>query len=89
MSHYSFRFACNVWLTNHANDAMAKRGVDESTILQLIETGELLDKGDGHCWIHQALPGRVDNRICVAVVLGQAVVVKTVMVNWQAKEDVT
>ena len=89
MIHYSFRFARNVWLTNHASEAMAKRGLDEAIVLQVIETGELLDKGDGHCWIHQALPGRVDNRICAAVVLGQAVVVKTVMVNWQTNEDVT
>ncbi len=87
MSHYSHRFARNVWLTNHATMAMARRGVDETTILQLIESGELVDKGDGHCWIHQELPGRMDNRICAAVVVAQAVVVKTVMVNWQAKED--
>lgn len=89
MTHYSFRFARNVWLTNHARAAMEKRGIDEKTVLQVLETGELLDKGDGHCWLYQELPGRSDNKICAAVVLGQAVVVKTVMVNWQAKEDAT
>ncbi len=87
MSHFSFRFARNVWLTHHARAALEKRGLDEAMVLQLIETGAILEKEDGHCWIHQSLPGRRDNRICAAVAISQSVVVKTVMVNWQLKED--
>lgn len=86
MSHFSERFARNVWLTNHAKAALLKRGLDEATLLGLIESGDIMDKGDGHCWIHQHLQHRSDNRICAAVVIDQSVIVKTVMVNWQIKE---
>jgi hypothetical protein len=84
---YSNRFSCNVWLTQHAILAIQKRGLDVSTVLNLIETGDLQEKGNGHYWVHQYLPGRQDNLICAAVVIDQAVVVKTVMVNWQIQEN--
>jgi len=87
MNSFSARFARNVWLTRHARSALEKRGLDEETVLAVIETGEIIEKGDGHCWIHSSVQDREDNRICAAVVIDTAVVVKTVMVNWQVKEN--
>ena len=87
MNFFSARFARNVWLTRHARSALEKRGLDEEMVLAVIETGEIIEKGDGHCWIHRAFQGRADNQICAAVVIDTAVVVKTVVVNWQAKEN--
>ncbi len=48
MRHYSERFERNVWITSHAQTALIKRGLDEATQPGLIETREILDKGDGH-----------------------------------------
>lgn len=86
MNHYSARFSRNVWFTHHAIAAMEKRGVAKETVLDVLETGDVIEKGEGHAWIFHGIPGRSDNLVCAAVVLGQAVVVKTVMVNWQRKE---
>jgi hypothetical protein len=67
--------------------ALAKRRLDVAVVLRLIEHGSVIDKGAGHCWIHDVLAGRDDNAVCAAVVIDRAVVVKTVMINWQVKES--
>ena len=87
INHYSNRFAWNIWLTHHTQAAMSKRGLDEEALLDVIETGTLIEKGNGHWWIHKHIKHRQDNLVCVAVVMGQAVIVKTVMVDWQIRED--
>lgn len=87
MTSFSARFTRNVWLTRHARSALEKRGLEEETVLAVIETGEITEKGDGHYWIHSSVQDRTDNQICAAVVVDTAVVVKTVMVNWQVKEN--
>lgn len=87
LNAFSTRFSRNVWLTRHALWAIQKRELEVTTVLQLIETGEILEKGEGHYWIHQCLEDRRDNLICAAVVIDEAVVVKTVMVNWKIQEN--
>lgn len=52
----------------------------------LIEQGSLVDKGDGHAWIYHHFPTRGDNLVCAAVLLGEAVIVKTIMVDWQQRQ---
>lgn len=41
------------------------------------------DAGSGHHWLYKAYAGRHDNLLCVAAVIEQAVVVKTVMHRWE------
>ena len=36
-------------------------------------------KDQVHCWLWKAVPGRDDNLLCVAALVADAVVVKTVM----------
>ena len=67
---------------------MRKRGLNEETVLDVIETGAMMEKVSGHWWIHKNVESRQDNRVCAAVLVDQAVIVKTVMVNWQIQEDV-
>jgi len=60
---------------------MKERSVDEALLRDLIEKGTVKDKDAVRKWIYGAFPERVDNLVCVAVVLEEAVVVKTVMIN--------
>ena len=52
----------------------------------LIETGELKFKDDKHAWIAKFYAERDDNLICVAVVIDQAVIVKTVMFHFSFED---
>ncbi|QBQ56227.1 DUF4258 domain-containing protein [Nitrosococcus wardiae] len=83
---YSHRFKRQVWLTNHAIESMAKRGVVLDSVLDLIETGEIKPQEGAHAWIFKGYPERTDNLICAAVIVEQAVIVKTIMVNWTLRE---
>jgi hypothetical protein len=83
---HSARFGRGVWLTNHAIEAMAKRHLTLTEVRMLIEQGRVLNKGDGHAWISHHFKARDDNLVCAAVVLGDAVIVKTVMVDWQQRQ---
>lgn len=65
---------------------MAKRHVTLAEIKTLLEAGRLLDKGGGHAWISHRFGDRADNLVCAAVLIGDAVIVKTVMVGWQLRE---
>jgi hypothetical protein len=80
------RFGKRVWLTNHAIEAMAKRRVTLADVRMLIEQGSLVEKGDGHAWISRHFPMRGDNLVCAAVLLAEAVIVKTIMVDWQQRQ---
>lgn len=66
---------------------MAKRSISEEMLIDLIETGRMLYKSDADAWIFKQYPERSDNLICAAVVLAQAVIVKTVMVNWKLEDS--
>jgi len=77
--HWSVRFQRRVWLTDHAMTRAAERKIPVETLLNVIETGTLREKDHGHCWIWKAVEGRDDNLLCVAALLADAVIVKTVM----------
>ncbi len=48
-------------------------------LLDVIETGIMREKELGHCWIWKNIAGRNDNVLCVAALVADAVIVKTVM----------
>lgn len=76
---YSQRFHRAVRLTDHARKRMTLRGITEATVLDIIETGTSKGKDDRHVWLYKHFPERADNLLCLAVVLSEAVIVKTVM----------
>ena len=82
----SSRFGKKVWLTNHAIESMAKRNVTLAEVKRLIEEGEYRAKEGSHGWIFYHFESRPDNLICAAVSTEQAIIVKTVMVNWKERD---
>lgn len=62
---------------------MQERGLSELLLLDLIETGTLKLKDREHGWIFKCYPDREDNLICAAILLGEVVIVKTVMHHFE------
>lgn len=82
---HSTRFGLPVVLTEHARLRMAKRAISEALLLDIIDTGTARDAGRGHYWLYMEVLGRSDNLLCAAVVMDNAVVVKTVMHHWETR----
>lgn len=80
---FSTRFRLPVVITEHAHLRMIERNIDIALVLEIIETGILKDAGHSHYWLYKHLVGRADNLLCVAAVIDNAVVVKTVMHRWE------
>lgn len=85
---FSKRFDKNVWITPHARDSMQRRGIDDATLEQVIENGDVRRRDEVNLWVFMHIQGRADNLICAAVVEKDAVVVKTVMINWEQEGEV-
>ncbi len=68
----SSRFKGAIHITAHARKRMLERSIDDKLLFDLIETGELKFKDD--------------NLICAAVVVDQAVIVKTVMFHFSFED---
>ena len=64
---------------------MALRDVYAALVLEIIDTGTLKDAGGSHYWLYKSMPGRTDNLLCVAAVIHNAVVVKTIMHHWELR----
>jgi hypothetical protein len=58
---------------------MAKRHVTLAEVKALIEQGSLSQKGDGHAWVSHHFTTLGDNVVCAAVLVADAVIVKTTM----------
>jgi len=86
---YSHRFQRNIQLTRHVAERMAKRDVTEGMLYDLIETGDIRHKTATDVWLYKHYLNRNDNLLCAAVILNQAVIVKTVMVNWTLEEKLS
>ena len=82
---YSERFGKNVWLTNHAIEAMAKRKITLPEVKTLIELGDYKSVEKAHGWIYYRFPERDDNLVCSAIVDDKAIIIKTVMIRWQLR----
>ena len=80
---HSIRFNFPVVLTDHAVARMAERQVDLALILEIIDTGTLKDAGRANYWLYKYFANRQDNLLCVAAVIDNAVVVKTIMHHWE------
>ncbi len=80
---HSVRFNLPVVLTEHALLRMAERNIDAALILDIIDSGTLKGAGGLHYWLYKHLPERADNLLCVAAVIDNVLVVKTVMHHWE------
>jgi hypothetical protein len=80
---HSVRFNMPVVLTEHAKLRMAERQIDTLLVLEVIDTGTLKDAGSSHYWLYKYVNDRVDNLLCVAAVIENAVVIKTIMHHWE------
>ena len=78
-------FGLPVVLTEHARLRMAERNVDSILVLDIIDTGTLKDAGNAHYWLYKQVPQRTDNLLCVAAVIDNAVVVKTILHHWELR----
>lgn len=83
----SKRFNKSVILTYHATEQMVERQIDEATLLDLIESGELRYKDEQHLWIYKAYPNRQDNMLCAAAIERNNLIIKTVMINWELNDE--
>jgi len=83
----SKRFNKLVVLTYHATEQMAERDIDEDTLIDLIDSGEIKYKDDQHLWIYKAYAERQDNMICAAAIERNNLIIKTVMINWELSDE--
>lgn len=84
---YSNRFGKEVWVTHHARESMLRRGVDVATLELVIEEGEIKRRDSVNLWVYKHIQGRADNLICAAVGEQTAMVIKTVMINWELEDE--
>jgi len=80
---HSTRFNLPVILTEHARVRMAERNIHAALVLEIIDSGTLKEAGNSHYWLYKHLPDRADNLLCVAAVVDNVVVVKTIMHHWE------
>lgn len=83
----SQRFNKPIIMTHHAVEQMTERGIDENTLLDLVESGEVRRKDTEHLWIYKNYPDRQDNMICAAVIERNNLIIKTVMINWELQDE--
>jgi hypothetical protein len=79
----SARFGLPVVFTEHALRRMAERAMSEALVLDVIDTGTVRSADDMHLWIYKHIAERDDNLLCVAAVVENALIVKTVMHHWE------
>lgn len=80
---WSERFQRQVWLTHHALTRTLERDIGLDLVLEIVETGTLVEREAGHCWIWKSVQARHDNLLCVAALLGNALIIKTVMHHFE------
>lgn len=83
----SKRFNKPVVLTYHAAEQMAERQIDEETLADLIESGDVKYKDEQHLWIYKSYPARQDHMICAAAIERNNLIIKTVMINWELSDE--
>lgn len=82
-SWFSQRFGKFVHLTHHAVERMRLRGISLDEVMELVEMGDLRYKNSEDLWLYRDFPHRTDNLVCAAAFERQAVIIKTLMVNWE------
>ena len=79
----SKRFNLPVVLTEHARLRMTERNIEAALVLEIIDSGTVKEAGGLHYWLYKHLPDRTDNLLCVAAVIDNVFVVKTIMHHWE------
>ena len=82
---FSTRLQRPVVLSAHAQVRVRERDIDAELVLEIIDSGNDRDAGNGHHWLYIAVGGRSDNLPCVAAVLDNVLVVKTAMDHWEIR----
>lgn len=82
---HSTRFGLPIVFTQHARLRMAERSIGVELVVEIIDTGAIREAGNAHYWLYKDVPGRTDNLLCVAAVIDNAVVVKTIMHHWEVQ----
>ncbi len=80
---YSKRFAREIQITQHAKQRMIEREISDSLLLDLIDTGTPRYKDATRLWLYKHYAERNDNLLCVAVVIENVLVVKTIMHHFE------
>ena len=80
---FSQRFQLPIVIPAHAEERMVLRQMSEDLPLDVVETGVDRDAGAGHHWLYKHYLDRNDNLLCVAAVVDNVFVVKTVMHHWE------
>ncbi len=80
---HSERFHLPVVLTEHAKTRMQERGIPEALVLDIIDTGMQKHAGNNHYWFYKYFDACNDNLLCVAAVIDDVVVIKTIMHHWE------
>jgi hypothetical protein len=80
---FSKRFQREVVVTTHAARRMLERDIEPALLLRMLDDGGLRYEDEHRLWAWLAVPERNDNLLCAALVLDNAVVVKTVMHHWE------
>ena len=73
-------------ITAHAQARMLERQVSVELLVFIVETGEMKVKPQqvNAFWVFAEIPGRVDNLVCVSLVIESTnLVIKTVLINWR------
>jgi len=65
---------------------MRARNVTQELVLLIVDTGFVRCSDPARLWTWLEVPGRDDNLLCLALVLEEAVVVKSVMHHWEVIE---
>ena len=65
---------------------MIARKVTADLVLQIVDTGFVRYSDPIRLWAWLEVPERDDNLLCLALVLEDAIVVKTVMHHWEVME---
>lgn len=62
---------------------MQERTISPELLLRVIDLGHIRYSDEVRLWAWLDVPGRHDNLLCAALVLEEAVIVKTVMHHWE------
>ena len=62
---------------------MQERHITEAEISEIIETGTIREKDPRHVWIYREFAARQDNLLCIAALLDDVVIIKTIMTHWE------
>ncbi len=84
---FSQRFGRFVRITHHAQKSMENRQIDHDTLYRVIEEGQIKARDEAHMWIYLNVRGRIDNLICAAAIMADALIIKTVMIHWTLEDE--